>query len=733
LVGRGVKALGQSFGSEVSVSGERLLFFSPYGLEGAGSDGFFFLATRGVAGWSAENVVPLQSVSNNAAGCPSAYVPLRTPELTDWVLADGYGQGDRVEGWEGEAVKEIYCGSDEPLLVEGEPQGFQNLFLHDAGAGFQAGSYQLIDALGAAPGGAAVSDAWAQGASEDLSRVVFSEAALLTPEAPAITPSNNSGDDEGPSEDLYVWSAGTVRLVTVLPGGAPVAGSLANGDVPHVFGALGGVGSATFTHAVSSDGERVAFSADGNLYVRENPEQPREEECATSASACTVQLDASQGGSQAGGGHFQWASSDGARVFFTDEEKLTGDSTAASGEPDLYEYDFGAPVGERLTDLTVETTGVEASPGEHANVQGVSGVSEDGSVVYFVADGALAEHATPQTCSGSDPGEGCNLYVDHYEDGAWTTTFVATLGASDSDDWESPPQWITSRVSPDGAFIAFDSLSELTGYHNQGPCVSTGSTMVTGACQEIFLYDSSDQKLSCASCSPTGAPATAPARIGPPISTDGTMNEYAVGYLQRFLSDSGQVFFNTVDRLLPGDTNGLSNVYEYENGQLYLLSNGSGTANSYFSEASANGENVFLLTSELLNDTNGDISLFDARVNGGYPEPPTPPPPCNENNCRGAGTGSPSSLSPGSAAFTGPDDLVSQQTVQQGVLAAQVKIKPSPTRAQKLASALASCRKRYRHAKGRRVSCERLARKRYGPVVKKNKGKPASASEGSGR
>ena len=710
------------------MSGERLLFFSPYGLEGAGSDGFFFLATRGVAGWSAENVVPSQSVSNNTAGCPSAYVPLRTPELTDWVLADGYGQGDRVEGWEGKAIKEDYCGSDEPLLVEGEPQGFQNLFVHDAGAGFQAGSYQLIDTLGAAPGGSAVNDAWAQGASEDLSRVVFSESALLTPEAPAITPSDDSGEDTGPSEDLYVWSAGTVRLVTVLPGGVPVAGSLANGDVPHVVSTPAGVGSATFTHAVSSDGERVAFSADGNLYVRENPEQPREEECATAASACTVQLDASQGGPQAGGGHFQWASSDGSRVFFTDEQELTADSTAGAGKPDLYEYDFQAPVGERLTDLTVETTGVEASPGEHANVQGVSGVSEDGSVVYFVADGVLTGTQANSQGALAQP-EKPNLYVR--QGGA--TTFVATLGASDSDDWESPPQYITARVSPDGTFIAFDSLSELTGYHNQGPCVYTGSTLVTGACQEIFLYDSSDQKLSCASCSPAGAPPTAPARIGPPISTDGTMNEYAVGYLQRFLSDSGQVFFNTVDRLLPGDTNGLSNVYEYENGQLYLLSNGSGTANSYFSEASANGENVFLLTSELLTDTNGDISLFDARVNGGYPEPPTPPPPCNENNCRGAGTGSPSSLSPGSAAFTGPDDLVSQQTVQQGVLGAQVKTKPSPTRAQKLASALASCRKRYRHAKGRRVSCERLARKRYGPVVKKKKGKPASASEGSGR
>ena len=513
-----------------------------------------------------------------------------------------------------------------------------------------------------------------------------------------------------------------MRLVTILPGGTPVAGSLANGDIPHDAGTPAGVGAATFTHAISSDGERVAFSAAGNLYVRENPEQPpHQEECARSASACTVQLDVSQGGPQAGGGHFEWASSDGSRVFFGDEQKLTAASTAASGKPDLYEYDFEARAGERLTDLT-------AHAGEPAGVLGVSGASEDGSVVYFVADGALTGVQANSQGAVAKPGQP-NLYVR--QGGA--TTFVATLGSSDSDDWESPPQYLTARVSRDGAFIAFDSLGELTGYHNEGPCVYNGSSLIAGPCQEIFLYDSSDQKLSCASCAPSGAPPTAPARIGRPIATDGTMNEEPVGYLQRFLSDSGQVFFDTVARLLPGDTNGLSNVYEYENGQLHLLSNGSSTANAYFSEASANGENVFLLTSELLGDTNGDISLFDARIDGGFPEPPAGPAPCGEGDCRGAGSGSPPSPLPaGSAVFTGPGDLVAPQSVQQGVLAAKVKVKPRPTRAQELVSALARCRERYRHAKGRRVSCERLAHRRYGPVGKK-KGKPASASGGSGR
>ncbi|HTA34323.1 MAG TPA: hypothetical protein VK721_12960, partial [Solirubrobacteraceae bacterium] len=97
LVGPGIRALGEIGESEASLSGERLLFFSPYGLPGASSDGFFFLSTRGPAGWSTENVIPPQSVSNNEAGCTNAYFPLTSPELSGWVFADGFGQGRREE------------------------------------------------------------------------------------------------------------------------------------------------------------------------------------------------------------------------------------------------------------------------------------------------------------------------------------------------------------------------------------------------------------------------------------------------------------------------------------------------------------------------------------------------------------------------------------------------------------------------------------------------------------
>ncbi len=286
-----------------------MLFFSPYGFPGqGGGGGFFFLSSRRSDGWSTEDPVPPQSVTNNEAGCVSAYFPLVTPEITNWVLADGDGQGHRMEGIQGAQPQEHYCATDEPALVEGEPQGFQNLFLHDPGAAVEAGSYQLIDTppLGAPVNQSACTpracDAWAQGASEDLSHVVFTEAAQLTAEAPEITEPTESGPTNDWSEDLYVWSGGTVRLVTVLPGGSAAAGTLANGNVPHQD--YGGRGSATWTHAISTDAEHVAFEVEvqGNrdLYVRENPSEPQsareDERCVEPAKACTVHLDASQGG-----------------------------------------------------------------------------------------------------------------------------------------------------------------------------------------------------------------------------------------------------------------------------------------------------------------------------------------------------------------------------------------------------------------------------------------------------
>ena len=134
--------------------------------------------------------------------------------------------------------------------------------------------------------------------------------------------------------------------------------------------------------------------------------------CAIRRAGRTVQLDAAQGVPEPAGtgtARFQTASSDGSRVFFTDRQRLTPDSTAEplANKPDLYECEIVEENGKpacMLTDLTVDP-----SAGEHANVQGVLfGASEDGASTYFIAQGVLSanENGNGETAlSGKD-----NLY-----------------------------------------------------------------------------------------------------------------------------------------------------------------------------------------------------------------------------------------------------------------------------------------------------------------------------------
>ena len=56
----------------------------------------------------------------------------------------------------------------------------------------------------------------------------------------------------------------------------------------------------------------------------------------------------------------------------------------------------------------------------------VMGASEDGSYIYFVATGVLADGAV----KGAD-----NLYVLHESEGVWTTKYIATLSDEDAKSW----------------------------------------------------------------------------------------------------------------------------------------------------------------------------------------------------------------------------------------------------------------------------------------------------------
>ncbi len=358
------------------------------------------LSRRTQDGWVGENLETYARSRHSFICNPVGYAGF-SENLESIVWYDGEGGPLENKKSAGDAAD---CGYPEfgPGELEPEeplPLEAGSLFLRDTATG----RFKLLNPT---PPGTAEYRPWFDAISADGSHVVFQTRAQLTPNAPDA----EAGCELG---DVYVWSASALHLLTVLPNGEPVRGTLA-GAYPGGCGELP-YQSAGFTDSVSADGERILFYAgggfaarsyiDGRLYLREHPgaeeaslshECTEAEQTAEPEKACTLQIDLPNKetgvAGSGGGGQFQWANAQTTRIFFTDEEKLTSTATAKTGKPDLYEYDLEKPEGQRLTDLTENAT-------EAADVLGVSGASEDGSYVYFAAQSVLT--GTQQNSHGA--------------------------------------------------------------------------------------------------------------------------------------------------------------------------------------------------------------------------------------------------------------------------------------------------------------------------------------------
>jgi hypothetical protein len=430
--------------------------------------------------------------------------------------------------------------------------------------------------------------------------------------------------------------------------------------------------------------------------------------------ACTVDVSASQRrladthGAQTP--DFLGASANGSKVFFTSNVELTENAYTgpADNAANLYEYDLERPVGERLKDLTVDETDTDG-----AGVSGVVKISEDGSYVYFVAEGDLAAGAV----AGAP-----NLYVSH-EGGA--PKLIATLAAGDGSVWggaggnhedaesrfEAGPEDNNAVVSPDGSRLAFLSEQSLTGYDNEqaepGECEGYvgghDNFSESGRCQEVYLYGTETGGLACASCNPSGARPVGPSNLT-------IFPQYKLAeYRQRNLLEDGTLFFDSSDALVPHASDGRQNVYEYENGHVYAISDVAGGYESFFMDSSANGENVFFASADQLlpQDTSNNVAVYDARVGGGFPVTVLPPPCNNGDSCKPPP--SPQSLVfgvPSSATFSGPGNISPVVAVKPAVKA---KAKPG------------KCKKDYTKKKDK---CVKKAKSR-------KKAKKSSESKGS--
>jgi DNA-binding beta-propeller fold protein YncE len=586
----------------------------------------------------------------------------------------------------------------------------------------------------------------------------------------------------GPGGALYEWeylppahegaeAGGVLHRVSIAPPGEEAAATEPIlGETPALESGV----RASARHAFSDDGSRAFWAGAGHqLYARDVPR------------AETLRLDTPEAGSTPSESRavFRIANAEGTRVFFTDGSRLTanatsdeadieqGESNAETFDEDLYECELGEQGGRLsciggLNNLTASV----ASSTESASVQGVLGASEDGRTIYFVADGDLAPGAGTGHC-GSESAEerqeeaegkggvlACSLYAEHLGPGGWEAPrFIARLTEQDRSDWSTvnPVEGLTSRVSPNGNFLAFMSSSDLAGYSTRDAVAGTPD-------EEVYLYDYATDRIVCASCNPTGQ---APVgifesgfenltideaftlrrhRLAATISGWNASNDHTGTYLARNLSNSGRLFFNGIDPLVPAATNGKADVYEYEPagvgtctnepGCIALLSSGDSEQESAFVEAGEEGNDAFILTTSKLvaSDTDSAYDIYDAHVcSESSPcsgAPPQAPQSTCETEAAEATCRAPSSIAPALPAVA-PSTAAGGGN--HGVLHEFEERKPTEkrlTRAQLLAKALKACSKQRR--KRQRAACRRRAHRKYGA---KRNARSRKRASGGGR
>jgi hypothetical protein len=564
-----------------------------------------------------------------------------------------------------------------------------------------------------------------RGASTDLSHVLIS---LTSPGGNAAGETSFlwPGDTTAPGkfDSLYEYNVGR--------GGPPALVGVDNAG--HQLGQCGIRPGAARNdggpgiHAVSGDGSVVFFSvtgADDDPRACNGAQPPVDELFARVSGSRTVAISDAAPGADCTSttcrsaalrdANFERASTDGSKVFFTSTQQLTDAASQDNTQTDsasrcsqtsgpsgcnLYLYDFNSAGGHEL---------VLASRGDpKPRVQGVVAASDDGSHIFFVAQGVLTAAPNQAGVAASDGAD--NLYIFERDARFPTghTSFIATLTPNDSEQWTD---LAGSRASttPDGHFLAFTSSADLT-----GDDISTAP--------QVFRYDAQTGQLARVSIGRNGFNDN-----GNTSALAAAMPFQDLTHLARsdlaMSNDGAHIAFTSANGLTPTalnahrtDTAGTlaQNVYDYHNGNVQLISDGqdatttSGSSSVVLLGVSASGGDIFFQTANRLapQDADTQLDFYTARSGGGFPGPPDLSTACSGDGCQGPFSGTPADQASGSSTFVGAGTPATGLSVSHP---------PPLTRAQKLANALKACSKK---PKRQRARCRAQAHKKYGTPSK---------------
>jgi hypothetical protein len=412
-------------------------------------------------------------------------------------------------------------------------------------------------------------------------------------------------------------ATGTAAIYDRRPDGPTRTVSRLPGDITPA------AGEAAEYQGSSADGTVVAFKIKDTLYVRVDGAETKLATASESSyaglsadggflfyvSAGNIfRFDTSTGQTQqinsSGDATVDNVSADGSHVYFLSATQLDG-SKGTAGQPNMYVWSGG---GLDFIATVLPSDVLETSPGDPA--------------LHYPALG----NWTRLVVTPDPPGPGAGPGAD------------------------------PSRATADGGVYVFESRAQLTSYENAGHT-------------EIYRFDDGDKNLRCLSCNPSGTPATGDARL-----ENATLVSLPVA-IHNLSSDGARVVFESTEDLVSRDSDGTNDIYEWrEDGGLALISSGKSVdypplmdvpgiplpqPNTLFAVTPSGNSVVFSASEQLVPSagSGGTQGLYDARVNGGFPELP-PSPECVEEGCRPRATVPPILSGPASDRTTGSGNVI---------------------------------------------------------------------------
>jgi WD40-like Beta Propeller Repeat len=299
---------------------------------------------------------------------------------------------------------------------------------------------------------------------------------------------------------------------------------------------------------------------------------------------------------------FEGMTPDGKNVFFVSNSALLDEDDTPGA--DLYRYtDSPNPASDDNLTLITHTGGAVNDPPVFGG--SLVGMSDDAGTVYVHDIGGFLTVWNDGVTDVVDPSAPREPDLRR----ALSLTSVQPGGG---------------RVSPDGNWLAYVKDSRM------------------------YVYDLRRDELACVSC-------PGDASLVPKLTNAGALDDTT--FRPRFLSDNGRVFFTSTGALVPQDINGVADVYEYDAPArtISLLSPGKSTFASNFADASASGDDVFIVTRNRLvpDDRDNYIDLYDVRVGPGAPASADSAPACEGDACQGAPSTEPADDTLGSLTFEG--------------------------------------------------------------------------------